>query len=789
MMWNESQQALSVLPQDIEIYFGATQVFEVDGGASPYEFSVSAGAGTLVTSERSFSYTAPSVAESASIKIVDSSGAILYARFRVVEEPPPPPGPVPTTAVITRPAHSFIINQQTSDSFLVEGDCTENTRPVEILSGTTVLSIPICDSDRFIAYVDFTSVPDGVVTISTRHSSAQGEVAPVSSVTGTKDTVAPTMPGNFVSGVVTTHGSNSPTSSWMASTDIGGSGVDFYELRVGTTPTGEEIKYWSSVGRVLSASLTNLNLAGSTNYYTAIRARDVAGNVSDEVISPAWTFIPPPFTSATAGGDGDDLVENITMDGAGNVLLSFAVKNDAADSRIAKDFAGQSIAPPIGREQVNQYVIKLNSSGQQVWAKRIGTSTDCAQAWPDAIHSLIADAAGNVFVGGYLSRDAGCVPKDFAGNDLPDTRSTFVAKLDSAGNQLWFKTMGGGNFEFGTNAMYIDSDGNVIAAGPYANGPDDSNHVKDFNNSTLLGQGGRNFFLAKLSGIDGSQSWIKFFGGTSIFAALNVMTIVGDSSNNYFVGGAFDNSSGNERNMVDFAGQALLGRFPTSNLHGVVFKVNTSGSQQWVKTFGGDTAATTTMGNLVYNMAVNAEDDLYLTGAYFSDASNSTGSVDFTGTAMPGQGPTPTTDAYLIKLSNSGVQQWIKTFGGNAEDYGVGVQVAADGKILLAGTFTNDSANGMSVIDVGNSTLTGKGSNSYNMFLSLLDSAGGFLYTRVAGGSGEATAHSLAMRGSNAFVSGKFGANSATDFMNQPISRTCVNCTERLDGFIGKLEF
>ncbi len=92
------------------------------------------------------------------------------------------------------------------------------------------------------------------------------------------DITAPTV-GSVDDGVYSTPGST-PTVSWGAGTDGAGSGINNYELAIGTTAGGTEISSWASVGSVTSITQSNSALVfGGGNYYVSIRAVDNAGNI------------------------------------------------------------------------------------------------------------------------------------------------------------------------------------------------------------------------------------------------------------------------------------------------------------------------------------------------------------------------------------------------------------------------------------------------------------------------------------------------------------------------------
>lgn len=100
-----------------------------------------------------------------------------------------------------------------------------------------------------------------------------------------------------------------------------------------------------------------------------------------------------------------------------------------------------------------------------------------------------------------------------------------------------------------------------------------------------------------------------------------------------------------------------------------VIKINTNGTKQWDKTFGG-------AGNDVMTGIVAASDGGFLLGGYSnSNASrekseNSYGSFDY----------------WVVKIDANGQKQWDKTLGGGEDDIMAGVVSASDGGFVLGGS-------------------------------------------------------------------------------------------------------
>ena len=96
------------------------------------------------------------------------------------------------------------------------------------------------------------------------------------------------------------------------------------------------------------------------------------------------------------------------------------------------------------------------------WATQLG----------DAVNDLVVDFSGNVYTTGYFAGTAdfdpgvGTFNLTSAGNwDM------FITKLDSSGNLIWAKKIGGSSFVSGIS-LSVDDDGNAYATGYFQGSAD-----------------------------------------------------------------------------------------------------------------------------------------------------------------------------------------------------------------------------------------------------------------------------------------------------------------------------
>src|SRR6185436_2672271 len=141
------------------------------------------------------------------------------------------------------------------------------------------------------------------------------------------------------------------------------------------------------------------------------------------------------------GGAADnDQVWSIKVDGSGNVYITGHFAGTV-------DFdPGPGIFNLVTPDNfyTEMYILKLDASGNFIWAKQIGGSSFVIG------RSIALDATGNVFATGYFygtpdfDPGIGTFNLTSAGNE-----DIFIEKLDASGNFIWAKQMSGSLHEYG----------------------------------------------------------------------------------------------------------------------------------------------------------------------------------------------------------------------------------------------------------------------------------------------------------------------------------------------------
>lgn len=395
---------------------------------------------------------------------------------------------------------------------------------------------------------------------------------------------------------------------------------------------------------------------------------------------------------------------------------------------------GSGFGPCIGQvtpqpEQCNTSIDEsCNGSGActgaHLWSKRYGSKTQTGTA--------AVDKSGNVALIGSFDETT-----DLGGGLLTSAGSTdvYLAKLSSAGVPVFGKKFGNASSQQG-NAVSFDKDGNIYIAGSFQG-------TIDLGGGVLTSAGSDDVFIAKLDP-KGKHLWSKQFGGPSSEAALFVGV---DDLGYVFATGTFAGS-------VDF-GSGLLTSAGSSDVF--ILSLDPSGNQLWSKR-AGDVGS-----DSVGSMTVDADGNVYLTGRF-----NST--IDFGGGLLTGAGAD---DLFAVKLDTFGDPLWARSAGDALSQSGTAIALDALDNVFLGGDFQGS-------LDLGNGSMTSAGAS--DVFVSMLDGAGGPLWTQRFGDAADQHLSSLAVDATGSVIlTGQFQGE--IDFGDGPHVSAGGN-----DIFIAKLD-
>jgi hypothetical protein len=324
-----------------------------------------------------------------------------------------------------------------------------------------------------------------------------------------------------------------------------------------------------------------------------------------------------------------------------------------------------------------------DAGGALQWAENFGTT---GFTYPAGV--AIDPTSGAIAVTGYFNSTA-----NFGGGQLSavgdssNSTAVFVAEFDSIGGYTWAKAFGNSLGPSGNN-IAIDGSGHVILAG-YLVG------TLDFGCGTLSAVGVDDIFLVSFDA-GGTCVWSKSFGVSG--QSQNIDSLVLDGSGNVLIAGVAYGG-------LSFGGSPLTGYF--------ISKFASTGAYTWSNAFSASSTESSP------TLAVDPFGNMILAGSFAS-------TVNFGGGVLTSAG---STDAFVAKFDSSGVYQWAKQYGDNAEQDASGVAVDGCGNIFVTGNFSGS-------VNFGTGSLTAV-ANEPNAFLAKIDSSGtGVWADHFAGSSG-----------------------------------------------------
>lgn len=296
------------------------------------------------------------------------------------------------------------------------------------------------------------------------------------------------------------------------------------------------------------------------------------------------------------------------------------------------------------------WIIKLDSLGNIQWDNTLGGS------WNDYFQSMIQTPDGGYLIGGISNSN---ISGDKTQNHMNFPFSNgnedyWVIKLDSQGNTLWDKTIGGFAHDE-LNSMCLANDGGYILAGTTSSGADGL--------KTEFLRGWDDFWLLKID-FEGNIVWQKSYGVTDSDQLRNIIRtknndgyiVTGDSNSN-----ASYEKTNNSKGSLDFW----------------VIKIDNFGSVTWDKTYGGG------LDEFSPSICEGSNGEMLISGW---SSSNISGDKTENSRGL--------SDTWLVKINNSGTILWDKTYGGFDRDGTFGLDYVNADNSFIVGNYSASSISG-----------------------------------------------------------------------------------------------
>lgn len=240
------------------------------------------------------------------------------------------------------------------------------------------------------------------------------------------------------------------------------------------------------------------------------------------------------------GGIYTDMGNSITVDAAGFVYATGTFRGLNCDYD-----PGDGVAYLNTYGDSDGFILKLTSSGNFIWVKQFTSG-----AYDYSIgNSIAADATGNVYITGAFhgatDYDPGTGNTTIRSGGYSDG---FLAKLNSNGQLVWAKQLGGCQIEDYGTSVAVDAQGNVYSTGIFQ-------YIADFNPGSgvynLQSSGAIDGFMSKLNP-NGEFIWAMHLGGAGNDYGW-ALTL--DGAGNIYTAGHFDATSnfnwgGTTQNLV-----------------------------------------------------------------------------------------------------------------------------------------------------------------------------------------------------------------------------------------------
>jgi gliding motility-associated-like protein len=364
------------------------------------------------------------------------------------------------------------------------------------------------------------------------------------------------------------------------------------------------------------------------------------------------------------GGSGGDTGQGIGVDDAGNVYITGGFTGTA-------DFdpgPGSFTLTAATTTEYDIFVVKLNASGDFVWAKGVTGGT-----WWDSGYDLAVDAIGNVHVVGRFYFQGG--PRDF--DPGPGTffltagqEDVFILKLDTNGNFVWARDFGAGSLENRGYSILLDASGNVYTTGYFEGTIDFDPGVGTAN---LTASGDWDIFYSKLDA-NGNFLWAR----SMVNSITNYYTI-GDHGSKIALDAAGNlYATGRYNGTVDFdMGAGTFNLTASGGGYDIYLtKLNPSGDFEWAKSMGG------TGYDEGFSIAVDdTGNKVYLAGLFVQTVDFDPGPGTFNLTSLGGD------DVFFSKFDGSGNFVWATSLGSTGGDQGYYIAPNSSGDLNVVGYF------------------------------------------------------------------------------------------------------
>jgi hypothetical protein len=398
------------------------------------------------------------------------------------------------------------------------------------------------------------------------------------------------------------------------------------------------------------------------------------------------------------------------------------------------------------------FIVKLNSDGELVWARRMG-GNQFDVGVSVAVHN------GFVYITGHFQSTSFEVSDNLPSLSTTGLSDTYISKLDYNGNVHFAGSIGGPAYNDTPGCITVDNEGNVMLTGYFSGTADFDPSSANFNVNSNAGN--TVVYILKLNA-DCQLQWARYIRGFGLNNSQMGISIAANDTRDIYVTGYFSGTADFDPGASDVLVTA------TGANDTFVLKLTEDGLFTWIKQIGGSFSVRP------LDICVDGNQNLLICGKFIQtvDLDPNSGSLVF---------DSNTTDIYVVKLDAQGSLIWGAAFGGSSTDVPNSICKDTANNIYITGRFgggvdfnLNDNSSGFLTAISGS-----------DAFLCVLTPTGDFIWNMSFAGAGSEEGNGVSVTSTGeVLVCGNFTSTTDFDFSTP---NTATPPKGNQDGFLVKI--
>lgn len=308
-------------------------------------------------------------------------------------------------------------------------------------------------------------------------------------------------------------------------------------------------------------------------------------------------------------------------------------------------------------DKSDMFILKLDTSGNLNWVKNMGVIGNFSSG-----ESVAVDANDNIYTTGYFAGtidfDPNAGTSNLSSNGVDDI---FINKLNSSGDLLWAKNIGGLGTDLGTS-ITLDLFGNLLITGAFVDAVDFDPSAGITTLVSTIGES--NCYILKLTQ-SGSFVWAKSFGGRSFGEDIKADPLGNISLTGNFSGTCDFNPGSPVMNLTSKGYDDIF-----------ISRLDSAGNYAWVKQIGGTDVENGT------GIAIDQHGNSYITGTIYGTVKYLPG-IDSLTVNTNGAN-----DVLVVKITPEGKLIWLHSIGGVMNDKGNCIAISGTTSYYVGGKFS-----------------------------------------------------------------------------------------------------